>query len=292
MRILVLGDLNLDLHVKLQAGLPLGGEIYAPIVIEPGGAAGTFARTAAACGASVTFIGAVGADPSGDLLERTMCDQGVRPRLRRVPTPTGAVLAIERDHERSMICSRGANEGVTAAWVEEAWSRHHDHLHVSGYALLSPAQREGAQRAFSLAQRDRLTVSLDPPPYTLIQGMGVDRFVAQIPEATWFFPNASEGELITGETDRNSVVDLLSSRFPVGAMTLGPDGALAWEGATRHTEIVEDVVRANPTGAGDVYAAAFVTARLQGVSLAECNRAACLAAAGMLRERASRQRLH
>lgn len=284
-RIVVLGDLNLDIHAQLSETLTPGDEVRNVITVQPGGSAGTFARTAARLGASVTFIGAVGKDLVGDLLEASLVRAGVTPNLRRTASASGVVLAMQQENERSMVCSRGANDGLTPEWVSETFRQGADHLHVSGYSLLSDAQRGAAKRAFSLANSFSMTISVDPPPASLIRVFDVDRFLALLPAGLWLFPNRSEGRLLSGELDVDEAVDVLSNRFPVGALTLGAEGAIAWSGASRHVQESESLAPVDTTGAGDVYAACFVSQFLQSGDIERANEGACKAAVSMLRDR-------
>ncbi len=68
-RIVVLGDLNLDILATLPEALPEKGEVRSPIKVMSGGSAGNFARAAAHAGAEVTFIGCVGNDLVAHLLQ-------------------------------------------------------------------------------------------------------------------------------------------------------------------------------------------------------------------------------
>jgi len=286
-QIVVLGDLNLDIHARVPGTLTPGDEARDAITVRPGGSAGTFARTAAALGASVTFIGAVGDDLVGTLLESSLTEAAVTPKLRRTHLPSGAVLALHMEDDRSMVCARGANDGLTPDWVSEAFPQGNDHLHVSGYALLSDAQRSAAVRAFEIAATFNMTRSLDPPPTSLIRSFGVQRYLNLLPAGLWLFPNRSEGQLLSGMIDENDVIDALSTRFPVGSFTLGANGARAWDGTTRHLQGSQPLPPVDTTGAGDVYAATFVTKFLQSNDLAQANIEACVAATSMLRERLS-----
>jgi len=284
-RIVVLGDLNVDIHAHLPGVLVPGDEIRDNITIHPGGSAGTFARSAVRLGASVVFIGAVGEDLVGDLLESSLVQAGIITRLRRTALPSGAVLAVQQEDERSMVCSRGANDGLTEDWVSQTFLKGSNHLHVSGYSLLSDVQRGAAIRAFAIAADFAMTISLDPPPASLIRAFGVKRFLDLLPDGLWLFPNRSEGQLLSERLDTREVVDVLSHRFPVGALTLGADGAIAWRGISRHLQQAEPLAPVDTTGAGDVYAAGFVTQFLQSGDIKRANEAACKAAASMLRDR-------
>ncbi len=284
-RIVVLGDLNLDIHAHLPGALTPGDEIRDKITVRPGGSAGTFARTAARLGASVTFIGAVGEDLVGDLLESSLVQAGVTPNLCRTASASGAVLALQQEDERSMVCSRGANDGLTPDWVSKSLRQGADHLHVSGYSLLSDAQRGAAMRAFSLARSFSMTISVDPPPTSLIRAVGTNRFLDLLPDGVWLFPNRSEGRLLSSELDVYEVVDVLSNRFSVGALTMGAEGAIAWSGASRHVQESESLALVDTTGAGDVYAACFVSQFLRSGDIERANEGACKAAGLMLRDR-------
>jgi len=280
-RIVVLGDLNLDVHATHPDDLTPGSERRACVRAVPGGSAGTFARIAAA-DAAVTFVGCVGRDLVGDLLVRSLEIAGIEPLVARDDRPSGTILALERGGERTMVCSRGANDGLVADQLDAGVFASADHLHISGYALLSPTQRGAAQRAIALATARGITISVDPPPANLIASFGVDAFLDALVDVTWLFPNLSEGQLLTGRDRPEAIADRLAEGFAVGAVTLGATGALAWNRDERSLVSPPAVVSGNPTGAGDAFAGTFVTATLAGVPLAEANARACAAAANHL----------
>jgi ribokinase len=284
-RIVVLGDLNLDVYAIDPAGAAPGDEARAPVRAVPGGSAGTFAQTAADAGAAVTFIGCVGRDLIGDLLIRSLENRGIRAAVGRADLPSGTVLALWRGEERTMVCSRGANDGLTEAMVDSAALDEADHLHVSGYALISSAQVAAATHAIGLAHARGATISVDPPPAGLIEASGVDAFKAALGSVDWLFPNLSEGCVLTRLKEPDKIVEELAGRFAAGALTLGSGGALAWRGRERSLATPPRVVTGNPTGAGDSFAAGFVVALLSQAPLDEANRRGCAAAARHLANR-------
>jgi ribokinase len=283
-RIVVLGDLNLDVHATDPRGAVPGDEVRASVRAVPGGSAGTFARTAAAEGARVTFIGCVGRDAVGDLLLRSLEESGVRAVVGRSDLPSGTILALQQGRERTMVCSRGANDGLTEETVDPAAFEDAQHLHVSGYALLSNAQRAAARRAIGLARDRGATVSVDPPPASLIERHGAEAFRADLEGISWAFPNLAEGRLLSGLQQPDDIADGLARRFSAGALTLGPEGAIAWSGSERDEAKPPVPVFGNPTGAGDTYAAGFVVSFLGGASLAEANARGCALAAEYLQK--------
>lgn len=284
-QIVVLGDLNLDIHAQIPGTLAPGDEAREPITVRPGGSAGTFARTAAQHGASVTFIGAVGDDLVGSLLKTSLVQAGVVPRLLRSSLASGSVLAIQQGDDRSMVCARGANDELTEEWVLRSLPKNADHLHVSGYALLSDRQRAAACRALSLAAQYGMTMSIDPPPASLIRAFGALRFAKLLPDNSWLFPNLTEGQLLSTATDTQHVANMLAERFPMGVLTLGADGAIAWRGTSRAVHATQSVGLVDTTGAGDVFAATFVALFLASGDLGQATADGCKAAAAMLQSR-------
>ena len=268
-RILVLGDLNLDVRVGLPEDTPWGEEVRTMVEAVPGGSAGSFARAARGEGAEILFIGCVGDDLIGDLLIRSLETAGIEVHVKRVAVPSGTVLALWRGTERTMFCSRGANDGLDGAWIEESLFRGAAHLHVSGYAFLSSSQRAAARRAIRLAREGRMTVSVDPPPASLIRSFGLEAFREELASVDWIFPNLDEGRALSGEDEPAQIVDSLARSFAVGALTLAEDGSLVWSGSERAQGRVTPLKAVDTTGAGDAFAAGFVTSYLRSSNLQE-----------------------
>jgi len=284
-RLLVLGDLNLDVHAAESTETGAGQEVRAAVRVVPGGSAGTFARVASRLGAHVAFLGCVGADPVGDLLEQDLRAGGVEPHLRRSATPSGVVVALHRSHDRSMICSRGANDALGESDVGPALFADLDHLHVSGYAFLSAGQAAAARRAIALAQAARATVSANLPPANLVRSHGVERFRQELAGVSHLFLNRDEGRCLTGLDGDDVIVDALARRHVAGALTLGAEGALAWQGSKRDRHRASEALNVDPTGAGDAYAASFIVSLLGGDDLSLANRRACDAARAHIAQR-------
>jgi sugar/nucleoside kinase (ribokinase family) len=149
-----------------------------------------------------------------------------------------------------MLPDAGANDGPLPN-VE-----HGDHLHVVGYALLRDGPRASALAAIDRARAAGVTVSVDPSSWALLR-------VGAIPPVDLLLPNAAEAALL--------------SDHPAGTLVtkLGPDGA-RWGDARVPAEPVEVV---DTTGAGDAFAAGFLTARLGGAGPREALEAGCRLAA-------------
>lgn len=86
-----------------------------------------------------------------------------------------------------------------------------------------------------------------------------------------FLPNAEEAMRYTGTACPRAAARALTDHVPLAVVTLGAEGAYAVDGRTGETADVPaiDVPALDPTGAGDVFVAGFVTGTLAGWPLAD-----------------------
>jgi sugar/nucleoside kinase (ribokinase family) len=86
-----------------------------------------------------------------------------------------------------------------------------------------------------------------------------------------FLPNAEEAVRYTRTDCPRAAARALADRVPLAVVTLGADGAYAVDGGTGETAEVPaiEVAALDPTGAGDVFVAGFLTGTLAGWPLAD-----------------------
>ncbi|MFI1416494.1 carbohydrate kinase family protein [Streptomyces sp. NPDC020731] len=86
-----------------------------------------------------------------------------------------------------------------------------------------------------------------------------------------FLPNAAEAMRYTGTDCPRAAAHALTEHVPVAVVTLGAEGAYAVDRRTGETASVPaiEVEALDPTGAGDVFVAGFVTGTLAGWPLAD-----------------------
>ncbi|WP_217170078.1 carbohydrate kinase family protein [Streptomyces sp. AC512_CC834] len=98
--------------------------------------------------------------------------------------------------------------------------------------------------------------------------------LAGLPDLTHceaFLPNAEEAMRYTGATCPRAAAHALTEHVPLAVVTLGADGAYAVDRRTGESAEVPaiEVEALDPTGAGDVFVAGFVTGTLAGWPLAD-----------------------
>lgn len=115
-RVVVVGSLNADHTVRVPR-LPQVGETITATAYTfgLGGKGFNQAVTAARMGADVVMVGCVGADRDGDLLLRTLLDEGIDAGyVRRSELPTGhAHVTVDDDGRNSIVVVPGANAAAS-----------------------------------------------------------------------------------------------------------------------------------------------------------------------------------
>ncbi len=271
--VVVVGDLMVDVVVRMEAELAHGSDTPARVRTRPGGAGANVAAWLAVAGAPVTLVARAGDDDAGRRAVDLLRGHGVSAAVALDDTrPTGTcVVLVHPGGERSMLPDTGANAGLSPADLPASAFAAGAHLHLTGYPLLRGGEPAGTARdALRRAREAGMTVSVDPSSAAPLERFGAQRFLDALGRVDLLLPNRDEATALTGERDPAAAARALAANAHEVVVTLGADGALWTDGTTTATAAASARGEvADTTGAGDAFAAGWLAARLAGAAPAE-----------------------
>lgn len=227
-------------------------------------------------GGKAAFIGCVGDDLFGQFYGTEFTSLGVHLANPALPGETTGtcVCLVTPDAERTMRTSLAVSSHLAARHVAESAVRDSEWLFIEGYVFANPETGQAAiRRAIDLAKVHGVKVALTCSDAFIPQVFG-EAFGEALDEADLLFANAAEAMAVTGERDVKHAFDALKRRLKNVVVTDGPHGAyVAFAGQVAHVPAVacEPV---DLTGAGDMFAGAFLYGVTHGVSPAQAAKAA------------------
>jgi sugar/nucleoside kinase (ribokinase family) len=271
MRIVCLGDLLLDVIVRLDEPLSPGADALAVTHAGAGGQAANVAAWAAVLGARSRFVGKRADDAAGRLVGEQIRSHGVELVGPVIPGRNGVVVSVVGpDGDRTMASDRGVAPQLAPDELDGRWFEDADVLHLSGYSLMRTPIDESALHAAQLARAGGAQVSVDLSAWTRIRDFGPRPFRERLerlaPDVV--FANEPEWEIVGGAyaLARTAIV----KRGARGITVLGEQQA---ELPIVPAEVVDS------TGAGDALAAGFL---VSGPQLALETAARCVAKLGAM----------
>lgn len=265
-----LGDLLLDVIVRLEQPLEPGTDAAAQTRTGAGGQAANVAAWAAALGAEARFVGKRGNDPAASLAAGELARLGVTVFGPVVLGRNGVVVSIVGEEgERAMASDRGVAPTLSADELEPAWFEGATHLHLSGYSLMSSPIDAAATRAAGLVRAGGGTVSVDLASRRVIVDFGPERLRRVLGELGPELVFANEEE--RAELGPEAAVDA------TWVLKRGAAGAAVERHGQKSQFPAVPAEVIDTTGAGDAFAAGYLVG---GVELALETAARCVSQLG------------
>lgn len=267
MLVVSLGDLVLDVIVRLRQPLAVGADATSEITLSTGGQAANVAAWVAELGGTSRWVGKRADDLQGRAAAARLDELGVQLRGPVANAGGGVIVSlVDLDGARTMCPDRGVATELRADELDPTWLDC-DHLHVSGYALLAEPVREAAVLALQRARTAGARTSVDLSSWSAIRDAGPEAFRALLAslELDVVFANQDENDIIGGPL-----------RGPLWILKRGAAGCCF--GGTEYAAFpVERVV--DTTGAGDALAAGWI---FGGPELALETAARCVSTVGSM----------
>jgi sugar/nucleoside kinase (ribokinase family) len=228
-------------------------------------------------GGKGAFIGCVGDDRYGLFYDTEFEDLGIEignPVIVGQTTGT-CVCIITPDAERTMRTSLAVSSHLTARHVDEERIKNSEWLFIEGYVLANPDTGQVAVReAIKLAKSHGVKVALTCSDVFIIDVFS-DAFASVLSSTDLLFCNANEACAVTKATTAADAFMKLAGTVPSAVVTDGPHGAYVRHAGTEVHVPAFPCVPKDLTGAGDMFAGAFLYGITNGVAPAKAARAGC-----------------
>ncbi|GAA5197629.1 PfkB family carbohydrate kinase [Rugosimonospora acidiphila] len=280
-RLVHVGNVVIDLVMNVPSLPVRGGDMLARSSQVTAGGGYNVMTAARRQGLPVTYAGAHGTGPFGDLARRQLSEAGIdlaQPAEPDVDTGFDVAL-VDAQGERTFATSLGAEARLTRRHLDAVRVGPTDAVYVSGYGLVYPSNGP-AIAGWLAGLPGEAVVITDPGP-----------LVADIPQAVrdavlartdWWSANLREAQSLTGESDPVRAAEALYERIGRAGVLVrtGPDGAILRERG-RPAVVVPGfaVSQLDANGAGDAHVGAFLAGLAHGRSPVEAVRRANAAAA-------------
>ncbi len=249
-----------------------------------GGSAANTCAAAAWLGARVAFLGKVADDPLGHIFRHDITQAGVHFPSHALaggaPTARCLILVTE-DGQRTMNTFLGASIAFGEGDIDPHAIADASILYLEGYLFDPPAAQAAFRSAARAAREAGRSVAL-----SLSDPFCVDRhraaFRALLGGIDLLFANEAELTSLYETNTLADAIDAVRREVPLAIVTRSESGSVILNGHDTVEIDAEPTRVIDTTGAGDAYAAGFLTGFVAGRPLAECGRLGSLAAAEII----------
>ncbi len=264
---------------RLYALMPPGREVS-------GGSGANAAAGMAALGARVAFIGRVAGDQLGEVFRHDIRAAGVHFETPFADTgnPTArCLILVTPDAQRTMNTFLGASQDLTEADVDYGLVANAKLTYLEGYLWDPPAPRAAMAKALKVAHEAGRKVA-----FTLSDSFCVDRHGDDFRrlaggEVDILFANEAEITALWSATDFDEAIRAQRGKLGIAVITRSEKGAVVLAGDETIVVPAEPAARVlDTTGAGDLFAAGFLSGLAQGRPLADCATLGAVAAAEVI----------
>lgn len=250
----------LDVTVLLNRPIVEGLETRAKISTQGGGAAANVASWLAFNKTPSYLVVRIGDDSAGQTLITELDSYGVEHSSRVIPnTNTGVVVVIVgSEGERTMFPDSGANSGLGLTDLPDL--SQFSAVYISAYSLINTQSRAGVLDIINAIKAAGLRIILDPATVGVLMEVGVKVATEWLDLIDTIILNEEESHFLTGKDNPVDAAAKLLERVNTVVIKRGSNGAL---GQVRGGQLIQVEAKrttvVNTTGAGDAFAAGFIS---------------------------------
>ncbi len=252
-----------------------------------GGSAANSLIAVSQLGGEAFYSCRVANDEAGDFYLKDLMSHGVDTKedSHRPEDVTGkCVVMITPDADRSMNTYLGVTGDLGLDSLHHGAIKGSQFVYIEGYLVSAPLALEAAVAAKQLA-RDcsiKIAFSLSDPSMVNFFREGIDSLLEG--GVDLLFSNEDEAIQYTQESTLAGAINKLKTVASQFAVTLGARGAVVWDGEQLLEIAPHKVDVVDTTGAGDMFAGAFLYALCRGYSLQHAGELASYASSQIVRK--------
>ncbi|MBT0812876.1 carbohydrate kinase family protein [Litoribacter ruber] len=272
-KLLVVGELNVDLILNKIKGLPTLGEekLADTFHITLGSSSAIFAANISTLGTDTTFVGRIGDDNFGRfVLDDLKLKQVNVDHISVDPSyQTGVTVVMNYDNDRANVTYCGAMEHLTIEDIPWESLSKYGHLHLSNYFLQKGLQNDIVE-IFRRAKHHGLSTSLD---------LQVDPdekwefdYKSCLPYVDIFLPNEFELINLVADSNIENALKEIGNYGNIIALKQSTKGSILYiknQSPQSFAPYLHDRF-IDAIGAGDSFNAGFLHQYLKGKSLEKC----------------------
>ena len=250
----------LDVTVLLNQPIVEGLESRAKISTQGGGAAANVASWLAFNKTPSYLVVRIGDDSAGQTLITELETYGVEHSSRVIPNMNSGVVIVivGREGERTMFPDSGANSGLGLSDLPDL--SQFSAVYLSAYSLINTQSRTGVLEMIDAIKAAGLRIILDPATVGVLMEVGVKVATEWLDLIDTIILNEEESHFLTGKDNPVDAAAKLLERVNTVVIKRGSNGAL---GQTRGGQLIQVEAKrtsvVNTTGAGDAFAAGFIS---------------------------------
>lgn len=183
---------------------------------------------------------------------------------------TGRCLVmVTEDADRTMCTYLGITGELGRDAIVDDALRGSEYLYIEGYLASSPTARDAVAHARALAREAgvRIALSLSDPNVVRLFRDGLEEMIGD--GVDLLFSNEEEALGLSGSRDLDTAVETLRRQAAQFVITRGARPTVVHDGTSLTEVAVQDVVPLDTTGAGDMFAGAFLHGLTEGWPHAE-----------------------
>lgn len=244
--------------------------------VAGGSAANTITATAV-LGMPSTFIGKVGNDELGSLFKSEQARNGIQSILFTGKAASGRAMVFitAPNAERTFAVYLGAAIELVPEDLKTEQFAGYDYFHIEGYLVQN---QDLVRRAVELAKEAGMIISIDMASYNVVESNFA--FLHDIIKnyVDIVFANETEAQVFANRPPREAL-DEIAKMCEIAIVKIGKDGSMIKSGDEYHYIEAWPADTIDATGAGDLYAAGFLFAHSNGLSLKDCGDVGSIVAA-------------